>query len=269
MPRRFRRSRKPTDKSKRRAKTLKAVSPALYKAVKAVAKVQAFKAQETKYVSDYGTPKPVPQTAVTPAGFHIVGPPGLGQGLQEHQRIGDKVTPVKCRIHYTFYFDTVSTQNNADVEVNLWIVKCKGAGSTAAIASLPAGQFLKTGTGLNADPNSTSVPFMLTAVNNYIINNDQYIPLKHYQFRMRKGIGNSTGVNTAGEIAPTGVPANEDMKRIAFDWTPPTLMYQDGAITNPTDHNIVGLVWAVNADGSGYTTNLMYSVRNEMFFKDA
>ena len=256
-------------KKKTAAKKIKRAAPALYKAVKQIAKQQAYKAQETKYVADYGAPKPVPQTNITPAGFHVVGPPGLGQGIQEHQRIGDKVRPVKCRVHYTFYFDSVSTQNNADVEVNLWIVSCKGAGSTAAIAALPAGQFLKTGSGINADPNSTSVPFMLTAVNNFILNNDQYTPLKHYQFRMRKGIGNSTGVNTAGEVAPTGVPASEDMKRIAYSWTPPGLLYQDGAISNPTDHNIVGLVWAVNADGSGFTTNLQYSVRNEMWFKDA
>jgi len=258
-------------KGKKRSapKNMKRAAPALYKAVKQIARQQAFKAQETKYVADYGTPKPVPQTDVTPAGFHVVGPPGLGQGLQEHQRIGDKVKPVKCRVHYTFYFDTISTQNNADVEVNLWIVSCKGAGSTAAIAALPAGQFLKTGTGINADPNSTSVPFMLTAVNNFILNNDQYTLCKHYRFRMRKGIGNSTGVNTAGEVAPTGVPANEDLKRITYSWTPPGLQYQDGAITNPTDHNLVGLVWAVNADGSGYTTNLQYSVRNEMWYKDA
>lgn len=241
----------------------------LAKVIKKISKQQAYRAQETKYVTDQGTVKDVPQTNVTPGGFHVVGPPGLGQGLQEHQRVGDKITPVSCKAHYTFYFDSVTTQNNADVEVNLWIVRAKGAGGIASITALPAGQFLKVGNGTNADPNSTSVPFMLTAVNNYILNKDQYILMKHYRFRMRKGIGNSTGVNTAGEVAPTGVPANEDLKRITFSWTPPPLLYQDGAITNPTDHNVVGLVWAVNADGSGYTTNLKYAVRNEMYFKDA
>jgi len=263
-----RRYRKKNAKGKA-ARKLKVRMPKLYKAIKQISKVQAYKAQETKYVTSQGTVKDVPQTNVTPGGFHVVGPPGLGQGLQEHQRVGDRITPVVCKAHYTFYFDTVSTQNNADVEVNLWIVKAKGAGALASIAALPGGQFLKAGDGTNQDPNSTSVPFMLTAINNYILNKDQYTLCKHYTFRMRKGIGNSTGVNTAGEIAPTGVPASEDLKRITYSWTPPGLLYQDGAITNPTDHNVVGLVWAVNADGSGYTTNLKYAVRSEMYFKDA
>ena len=56
-------------KKKTAAKKMKRAAPALYKAVKQIAKQQAYKAQETKYVADYGSAKPVPQTNVTPAGF--------------------------------------------------------------------------------------------------------------------------------------------------------------------------------------------------------
>jgi len=245
---------------------------AFKKAVKTIVKQEARKELETKYAaSNRGDAATIGATAATPAQF-VPLTTLIQQGVGDNQRIGDSVRPIVCKAHFTFYFDT-TTQNNQDLLVNFWIVRSKSAKGPAQVGTLTGGNFLKLGTGVNVDPVNPSQPSQLTLVSQYPLNKDAYTPLMHKVFRMRKGIGQSCGINTGGEVAPTGTKASEDLRTITYSWTPAVHHYDNTIAapwTNfPTNEVPLALIWVTNADGSGGTHNLVYGLRTEEYFKDA
>lgn len=244
----------------------------LVRTITKVVKAVERRSQETKYVAINRTDNSaVGATASTPANF-IPLTCLMTQGTNDNQRIGDSIRPIVCKAHFTFYFDTTTT-NNADLLVNFWVVKSKSAKGPAQINSLTGGNFLKLGTGLNVDPINPSQPSQLTLVSHYPLNTDAYIPLMHKVFRMRKGQGNSSGVSVVGDMAPTGTPASEDLRTISYSWKPAVHTYDTtvaAPYTNlPVNDCPVALIWCTNADGSGGTHNLLYGLRTECFYKDA
>jgi len=257
----------------RRKRPAKKAGKPLVKTIARVVKDVERRQQETKYCAMNKTDNaPVNVTATTPAQF-VPLTTLITQGVDDHQRIGDSVRPIVCKAHFTFYFDTVSTQNNQDLLVNIWIVRSRSAKGPQQVSSLTGGNFLKLGTGVNVDPVNPSQPSQLTLVSQYPLNTDAYIPLMHKKFRMRKGIGNSHGINSGNEVAPTGTLASEDLRTITFSWKPAVHTYDNtiGAPwTNyPTNEVPLALIWATNADGSGGTNNLVYGLRVEEWYKDA
>lgn len=246
-------------------------SPAEARIRRVVKKVERS-SQETKYAANNVTDnRALGQIGATPADF-VPLTTLVQRGTADNQRIGDSIRPVVCKAHWSFYFDT-STTNNQDVLVNFWIVRSKMAKSPQSIANLTGGNFLKLGTGVNVDPINPSQPSMLTLVSKYPLNKDAYTLLYHKNFRMRKGFGNAAGTSTAGYIAPTGTPASEDLHEITFSWKPTVWNFDD---TNPAPYtNLpvndcpVALIWLTNADGSGGTHNVVYGLRTEVFYKDA
>jgi len=265
----FRARRRLARKPRRKAVARKPLTRVITKVVKAVER----KSLETKYVAaNRNDNTAVGATASTPAQF-VPLTTLMTQGTADNQRIGDSVRPVVCKAHFTFYFDSVSTQNNQDLLVNIWIVRSRSAKGPQQVSTLTGGNFLKLGTGNNVDPVNPSQPSQLTLVQHYPLNTDAYIPLMHKKFRMRKGIGQSCGINTGGEIAPTGTAASEDLRTISFSWKPAVWQF-DTSIgapwTNyPTNECPLALIWATNADGSGGSHNLLYGLRTECYFKDA
>jgi len=242
------------------------------KAVKKIVKQEARRELETKYAAtDVVLARPVAQAEVTPGGF-IPLTTQVAQGTNDDQRIGDTIKPIVCKAHFTFYFNT-DTTNNQDLLVNFWIVRSKAAKAPQQVVSLTGTNFLKLGNGTNVDPNNPNQPQMLTCVSQYPLNKDAYTVLMHQNFRMRKGFGQSAGVSVPGYIAPTGVPAGEDMRTITFSWTPATHHFDatlPAPYTNyPVNEVPLALIWATNADGSGGTQNLVYGLRTEIFYKDA
>ena len=98
----------------------------LVKTIKRVVKAEARRELETKYAAvDATAGTPVLQAAASPAQFVNLTIPIL-QGTNDNQRIGDSIRPIVCKAHFTFYFDT-STTNNADLLVNFWIVRSRAA----------------------------------------------------------------------------------------------------------------------------------------------
>lgn len=235
--------------------------------VKKVLAIVARK-EETKYVSQQLQQQvAMGQALITPAGlFNCLTP--VGQGVGDFQRIGEKISPVRAAIDFSFNF-TPEQSNNQDVVVNLWVVIAKGANSRVALPNVPIGQFLNVGNGTNRDPDDANQPLMLTQVNHMPLNKDQYTGLKHYQFRMRRGTGAQANQGPATIVAPTGVPASEDQKYIRYSWKPPTLKYNTNADQFPTSHYPVYGYWCTNADGSAYGDTLHISTRTHLWFKDA
>lgn len=224
--------------------------------------------QETKYVSSQVQQQvPMGQALITPAGFFNCLTP-VGQGNGDFQRVGEKIQPVRACIDFSFNWNN-DNSNNQDVVVNLWIVTAKGANSRIALPSVPIGELLNVGNGTNRDPDDGNQPLMLTQVNHMPLNTDQYTSLKHYRFRMRRGVGAQANQGPATIIAPTGVTAKEDQRYIRYSWKPPTLSYNTAADQFPTSHYPVYGYWVTNADGSAYGDTLHISTRTHLWFKDA
>lgn len=226
------------------------------------------KKEETKYVSQQLQQLvPMGQALITPAGFFNCLTP-VGQGVGDHQRIGERIQPIKGCVDFTFNW-TNDQSNNQDVIVNLWVVLAKGANSRAALPNVPIGQFLQVGNGTNRDPDDPNQPLMLSQVQHMPLNKDQYTRLKHYRFRMRRGTGAQANQGPATIVAPTGVPAKEDQRYIRYTWKPPTLKYNTNADQFPTSHYPVYGYYVTNADGSAYGDTLHISTRTHLWFKDA
>jgi len=223
--------------------------------------------KETKYVGEALQAAVVGQAAATPAAFYRL-IPNLTQGVQENQRVGDRIQTLRLKNTFTFNFSS-TLQNNQDIVVNLWIVTVKGASSAGTVAGVLPGNFLKVGNGGNADPNDPNQPNMLQIVNHYPLNTDQYTYKRHYRFRMRRGIGQATNQNTGGEVAPTGVGPYESYKVITWSCKPPSFKFNGAGDQTPSNFYPVALVYATNADGSAYGDNIQMSVRRELYFKDA
>jgi len=221
--------------------------------------------EETKYAAETVTSgSPIGSSAVTPANFYRL-LTAIGQGVAENQRIGDRINPVRARAIMTYYL--ASTPNMFDVTLNCVIVNVKGAQTQATVGAVPAGGFLKVGNGLNVDPADPNQTNMLTLVNHFPVNNDQYTVLKWYKKRFAKGAGALNGA-TAGNEAGQG--ANTPSKQVcSFSWKPPTLKYDDAGATLPTNHYPVLLTWATANDGSALQNILFFSIRSEIYFKDA
>jgi len=226
------------------------------------------KKEETKYVSQQLQQQvPMGQALITPAGFFNC-LASLTQGVGDYQRIGEKVSPVRACVDFSFNWNN-DNSNNQDVVVNLWIVIAKGANSRVALPSVPIGEFLQVGNGTNRDPDDGNQPLMLTQINHMPLNKDQYTGLRHYRFRMRRGVGAQANQGPATITAPTGVTAGEDQKYIRYSWKPPTLKYNTSADAFPTSHYPVYGYWVTNADGSAYGDTLHISSKVHLWFKDA
>lgn len=224
--------------------------------------------EETKYVvQQLQQSVPMGQALITPAGFFNCLTP-VTQGVGDHQRIGEKIQPVKACIDFSFNW-TNEQSNNQDAVVNLWVVIAKGANSRVALPTVPVGQFLNVGNGTNRDPDDANQPLMLNQINHMPLNKDQYTQLRHYRFRMRRGTGAQANQGPATIVAPTGVPAGEDQRYIRYTWTPPSLNYNEAGDQFPTSHYPVYGYYVTNADGSAYGDTLHISTRTHLWFKDA
>lgn len=191
--------------------------------------------------------------------------PRMAQGVEDHQRIGDVVQPVRARSFFHYYIN--STNQTVDMTINLLVLAVKGASTAAAVAAIPNDLLLKVGDGTNTDPTIANQQAMLTLVNHYPVNTDQYRVLKKVSFRLAKGAGNlnaAPGGQEAGQIANL-TPS----KSITYSWKPPVLQYNTAADTLPANHYPVYITWGTNNDATNPATQVVYSVRTELFYKDA
>lgn len=258
----------------RKSMKKRTASKSLVKAVRIVAKSEVRRQVETKYVNELTlAPLAVAQYQSTPAGLYRM-LPQMAQGPNDNQRIGNKVSPVKARTFFTFYFQSSNSQANwvNDLEVNFMILKAKGYDSEQSRLSIPGDSLLKNGQGGTEDPSLANVGNQQTALvrkNMYPVNTDLYSVLLRKTFVMRKGPGNQNTAPAGGEIAPTGVPAYEDCYKFTYDWVPPTLEYNRQLDLLPQAHNPVAICWCTSRDTAGAQSGaLEWAISSELYFKD-
>ena len=248
-----------------KAKGRPTVSKRLSTAIKSVVARQ----EETKYLAENITLAPivVPAAQTTPANLARM-LPRMAQGAADNQRIGDMVRPTGARTFWTFYLNR-AVPDLFDVTLNLVVVYVKGATTDVAVAALPGGDFLKVGDGTNVDPNAANQIDMLTKIQHYPVNTDQYTLKKWFRKRVCKGASDING--------PVGAPTNNSSPTagahpcltLQYKWKPPALKFSDAAQTLPRNHYPVYLVWATANDGSALTGLLSFNTRTELFYKDA
>lgn len=226
--------------------------------------------EETKYVAETITQVPggpptflVPSFQVAPLNLSRM-IPNLTQGVAENQRIGDQVQPIRINCMWNFF---IAGADAFDVTLNIVVVSVKGANSQLALPGIPVGQFFKVGDGTNTDPNGFTPVQMLTEVNHYKVNNDQYTLHKWFKRRITKGFGLQ---NIAPPIpGASSAVANQGAMSIKYTWKPPKLKYNAAADITPTNHYPCYLIWATNNDGTALLGDLNFNCRSEMYFKDA
>lgn len=226
--------------------------------------------EETKYVANniVSPAIAIPAAQTTPLNFARI-MPFLTQGVQDFQRVGDKVKPLRARTFWTCFPDPAVT-GLYDITMNLVIVRVKGAQTDLAVAATPGTDFLRVGNGGQTDPNDPNQEVMLTEINRYPVNTERYTVLKHFKHRFCKGANNIQGPVGAAtnNSPPTGGPASPT-KVFTFSWKPPTLLYDNAAATLPTNHYPVYLIWATANDASAAAAHVKFAVRSEMYYKDA
>jgi hypothetical protein len=212
-----------------------------------------------------GAPIYVPASQITPLNLARM-IPRLAQGVADNQRVGDGIQPTRACATWTFFLTGV---NLFDVVLNLVILNVKGATTDVAVAALPGGDLLKVGDGTNTDPAAAFTPQqMLTLVNHYPINTDQYTLRKWIKRRFCKGPNDVNGAVGApgNNNPPTG---GQGAQTIKYSWVPPQLKYSDAAQVLPRNHYPVYCVWATNNDGTPLAAQLNFTCRSELYYKDA
>lgn len=224
--------------------------------------------EETKYVAEDVLPaQAVLSTQTTPANLARI-LPNMSQGVGDFQRIGDQVVPVRARAMWVVNVNGVNNDFQ-DITINLLVLRVKGASTAAAVAATPATKLLMAGNGNFVDPDSAvfTQQQMISYVNHYKLNTDQYTKLKHFKRRFANG---SYGINgVPGANATSQIAIAQPMHTFTWSWVPPKLKYNGAGDLLPTNHYPVYLIWATTNDGGAYSGRLTYSLRTELFYKDA
>ena len=264
---------KPTRKMLGPAPTTKSVvKKAVRRAAKSIfaKKVLAVvnQKEETKYSGEWTGSALIIQPSVVVPGNLYRAIARTTQGNGDNQRIGDSIQPTRARVLFSVGFNTNSAYL-VDQIVNIYLLRVKGATTPATVAAVPAHTLLKVGDGTNRDADEPNQQLMVNELNRLPINTDQFTVMKHFRFRMAKGLGfpNSAGPPGAGDTSTT--ITHQPIKYLSYSYKPPTLKYNEAGDTLPTNHYPVWCAWVTNVDGSTSQAQVNISVRAELYFKDA
>lgn len=223
---------------------------------------------ETKYTAEDTVGNTlVPAGATTPANLQRM-IPNISQGANDFNRIGDRIKPVRATCTWSVHYNAANTQFQ-DVTVHLLVLTVKGAATAAAVAQIPATNLLKNGAGGYVDPDAAvfSQTQLMEHINNYPVNDSLYTVKRHFKKRFAKGSYDINGV--PGANATSQIAVAQPLVNFKYSWKPPTLKYNSSAVTLPSNHYPVYVIWCTTNDGAPYPGLLSYGVRAELSFKDA
>jgi len=285
MPPRRRYQKKKQAKSTRARKQMKRTSPALYKAVKAVAKNEALKLQETKYVTrDFGATKvynafdskfgPTTSTSLI---YLQPGIPPMTQGFNSNKLQGSKATIQNC--FTTFSVNLLSTTpTSVDVFVRFYLLESKNVKNYSIAVppgGLPAQNLLRIGNGEEAD-------WFVSAGNDPRMNSMRPINKLAWTgsmktFRLAKNPGGINGDTTSIPNSGANLSANTNAYHFTHNWgrKGKVLTYDDGDESNYPENFLpiwACVAWTVDGanTGAAYSTMPVEVVAvNHLYYKDA
>lgn len=298
-PRRVRRQRK------RRVarKGLKRASKPLYKAVKAIAKNEALKSQETKYLSEVTVPPTqLTNTLITKLGggaqFLYKAIPQIQQNASSAAMIGQKLTLAGGRTKFHFNIKR-GADVNIDCVVKLFLLYSKKVKSyQTASGGLAGGDLLRIGIQQEFDWNPNFVGSLTpptypldTRIINQFIMNDLAWSGKVVTFRFTKNTGQMNFSSQVSPPVPGDVPnisAGLNTHEFVWNWgadhKSKVLKYEDFALSSTGYPTNFAPMWGAVCyfpDGTetyldpsgnpiGTVTQMPIEVTatNQMFYKD-
>jgi len=117
--------------------------------------------------------------------------PQMGQGVDSYNRIGDKVSPTKCKVDMTFCLIGVGDSHSYDINVHVWVLRATAVGTLDNFSSIPITQLLDNGRGGDQQFDGSQLTEQLP------LNRKLFHQIHHRTFRMCK---------VDGVIGPQGSP---------------------------------------------------------------
>lgn len=194
--------------------------------------------------------------------------PRVSQGVDEHERIGDVISPTSCTVHLDITSPSFGQNDAKDKTVHVFLLQCTSVKDLNNYSAVPMTSLLDNGNGGNVGFDGTSQHAM------YPINRKNFTVLKHKKFRLVKGFGKPNGssaTDPAGLTDSTISPA-ASYRHIAMRVKlPKKLKYSAHGSTYPANAApfvVIGWTnnWAV--DAASNVIDLQVIGRVEMRYKD-
>lgn len=228
--------------------------------------------EETKYVAQ---PLQVPDRSsvltdfvgftqgITGVGEIYACLPQLSQGVDSNNRIGNQVTPVKCRIHLAMAHFTSAAIGSNDMTAHVFVLKALGVKSLANFTAIPITSLLEQGDGTDGPFSGATVDVMKK------VNTEAFKVIHHKAIRLVKNSGQVQGNPGSTVIDHThyreltlNIPVGGKLK-----YTNSSALYPDN------DAPFVVIGWTQNdTTGNSPSTTLQYlqvCARAELWYKDA
>lgn len=194
--------------------------------------------------------------------------PPLRQGVDNWQRLGNKVSPKKLTVTLDFSATIHDTTRAVDKTVHVFLLTSKSVKDLDNYSAIPITQLLEDGQGGTTSFNGT------TASSFYPVNKDSFTVLKHTSFRLVKGFGLPTDstVNTSVAVTDSVISPSASYRRIKMNVKcPKTLLYEDHNKNYPTNFAPFFVIGYVNNNPVTAASNgvdLMVLGYNELYYKD-
>jgi hypothetical protein len=243
------------------------------------------KKEETKYVSTYAqTPDGVSvlhprglttalttfTSAITSTAEIYAALPQLTQGVGVHQRIGDKVRPVSCRLDVQVFPGAENIGNTFDITVHIWCLTAKAVKYLPNFTAIPITQLLEDGQGGDTSFDGTLQNTQL------VLNKNNFHCFRHLQLRFNKSDGYTNGaidhISSPNRSNATGV-LGIYQKSVKVP-LPKVLEYDNNGSLYPTNTAPFFCIGWVRNDCGGFsapsdTGYVPVVARTHMWYKDS
>jgi len=194
--------------------------------------------------------------------------PQVAQGVDEHERIGDVISPTSCTVHLDITAPTFANNNSIDKTVHIFLLQCTSVKDLDNYSAIPITQLLDNGAGGNVGFDGTPLTAMMP------VNRRNFTVLKHKKFRLVKGFGKTNGssaTDPAG-LTDSAITPSASYKHIAMRVKlPKKLKYSAHGSKYPTNSApFIVIGWTNNwqVDTASNVIDLYVNGRVEMRYKD-
>jgi len=206
-------------------------------------------------------------TAITGTGELYSCMPRVSQGTDDHQRIGNRLTPKSCRVKLDMVIGTWDDNSSFDLTVHVFFLTCPQVRAWANYTAIPITTMLNNGDGTNVSFDGTVLH------GQHPINNAEFKVIKHKTFRMVKGFGKAMSTTSASAGATDAViaPSAQYWRLNQKIPLPKALKYETAGQEYPTNaapFMCIGFT-RNNEDPRGVSNHFIYAQgQTQMLYKD-
>jgi len=194
--------------------------------------------------------------------------PHVAQGVDEHERIGDQISPLSCTVHLDITAPSFGQNQSIDRTVHVFLLTATSVKSLDNYSAVPISALLDDGNGGNTNFDGSPYKAM------FPVNKRNFQVLRHLKFRLVKGFGKTNGssaTDPAG-LTDSAICPSASYKHISMNVKlPKTLKYSAHGQKYPTNAApFVVIGWTSNwgVDAASNVIDLQVIGRVEMRYKD-